>query len=334
MNIKHRVLLTLQETSDLILSGKVLSLAGDEALLAQLPKGHWIAGTIPYFIGEDGGTETRDRIFVTELQHATAARTEIKSYTVDSIQQIARDAPDNGYTLVILPAMTPIHAEYANHGRDYDDMFIKPVVGWIAGVHLSDLGTVRPKVVNGASADLLSEQAVALHVTLPANQMAVIHILNLFKQDSGGDVITFPETGFSATTCRVNGKEQVFADYIATIKLNSAYPLVADYNGAQINTSFQEINQETRVVSFYAPVFTGIDYRQAAPVGDYVHAFEALAKGTHEHIEFSCNCILNYLYGELQGRKTGDLNGPMTFGEVAYQLLNQTLVYLDVQTID
>lgn len=332
--MKNRVLHTIQETTDLIRAGKVLSLAGDEALLAQLPKGNWIAGTIPYFIGEDGGVETKDKIFVTELTQADAAHVEIKTYSVDTIKNIAKDAPENGYTVVILPAMTPIHAEYANHGRDYEDMFIKPVVGWISGVHLSDLGKVSPKVVNGATGSLLTTDAVALHVTLPVNKMAVIHILNLFRQNPDGDVITFSETGFRATTCRVNGEEMLFADYIAKHKLNSAYPLVADYNGAQINTSFQEVNPETKLVSFYAPVFAGIEYRQAAPVGDYVHDFEALAQGAHQHIEFSCNCILNYLYGELQGRKTGDLNGPMTFGEVAYQLLNQTLVYLDIQTHD
>lgn len=329
--MQNRVLLTVQETAELIRAGKVLSLAGDEALLAQLPTGNWIAGTIPYFIGEDGGVETRDRIFVTELTQADAAQIAIKTYSVDTIKNIATDAPDNGYTVVILPAMTPIHAEYANHGRDYDDMFIKPVVGWISGVHLSDLGKVAPKVVNGATGGLLATDAVALHVTLPADKMAVIHILNLFRQNGDGDVITFPETGFAATTCRVNGEEMLFADYIARNQLNTAYPLVADYNGAQINTSFQEVNQESKKVSFYAPVFSGIEYRQAAPVGDYVHEFELLANGTHQQIQFSCNCILNYLYGELQGRKTGDLNGPMTFGEVAYQLLNQTLVYLDVQ---
>jgi hypothetical protein len=333
--MNNRVLHTIQETTELIRAGKILSLAGDEALLTQLPKGNWIAGTIPYFIGEDGGVETKEKIFVTELTQADAAYIEIKSYSVDTIKNIATDAPENGYTVVILPATSPIHVEYANHARDYEDMFLKPVVGWIAGVHLSDLGKVAPKVVNGATGSILTAEAVALHVTLPAGQMAVIHILNLFRQDSQGDVITFPETGFSATKCCVNGEEVLFAEYIAKIKLNSAYPLVADYSGAQINTSFQEINQETKQVSFYAPVFAGIEYRQASPVGDYVHEFEALVKkGTHQQIEFSCNCILNYLYGELQGRKTGDLNGPITFGEVAYQLLNQTLVYLDVQTND
>jgi hypothetical protein len=313
--MKTSTLLTVEEATALINAGKVLALAGDEALLARLPKGSWIAGTIPYFIADDGGTETRDKLFATELTRASAATTTLKSYTV-----------------VIIPARSAVHTEYANHGRDYDDMFMKPIVGWIAGVHLADIDSASAKVVNGADGALRGDEAVALHVTLPEQQLAVVHILNLFKQNPDGDVITFAATGFSASTCFVNGEETVLADYMASRKLDLKLPLVADYNGAQINTSFQGVDQDSRTVHFYAPVFAGIEYRQAAPVGDYVHDFEALAKGGHGDVEFSCNCILNYVYGELRGRKTGDLSGPVTFGEVAYQLLNQTLVYLDVQT--
>jgi hypothetical protein len=53
--------------------------------------------------------------------------------------------------------------------------------------------------------------------------------------------------------------------------------------------------------------------------------------GNNDAIAFSCNCILNYLYAELEGKQTGNFTGPITFGEVAYQLLNQTMVYLDIQ---
>ncbi|MTV36251.1 DUF6976 family protein [Duganella radicis] len=330
--MKTHTLLTVAEAAALIDAGKVLALAGDEALLAQLPKGHWIGGTIPYFIADQGGTETRERLYASELTQAKPSAIALKTYTLDTIARIASDAPDNGYTIVILPAGSAIHTEYANHGRDYADMFIKPIVGWIAGVHLDDLGRVAPKVVNGVAGGLLSEAAVALHVTLPAERMAEIRILNLFRQDPEGDVITFAEAGFSASACLVNGKPAMLADYIAARGLDLKLPLVADYHGASINTSFQGVDADGRTVRFYAPVFPGIEYRQAAPLGDYVQAFEMLAGGAHGEVEFSCNCVLNYLYGELRGRRTGDLYGPATFGEVAYQLLNQTLVYLDVHT--
>lgn len=45
---------------------------------------------------------------------------------------------------------------------------------------------------------------------------------------------------------------------------------------------------------------------------------------------FSCNCTLNFLYSELEGKRTGQLVGPVAFGEIAYQGLNQTLVYLQI----
>jgi hypothetical protein len=53
-----------------------------------------------------------------------------------------------------------------------------------------------------------------------------------------------------------------------------------------------------------------------------------------DNIVFSCNCILNYLYSELEGKQTGGIIGPITFGEVAYQLLNQTLAYLTISEIE
>ncbi len=48
-------------------------------------------------------------------------------------------------------------------------------------------------------------------------------------------------------------------------------------------------------------------------------------------VAFSCNCILDDLYSELAGKRTGIFTGPVTFGEIAYQLVNQTLAYLVVR---
>ena len=50
-----------------------------------------------------------------------------------------------------------------------------------------------------------------------------------------------------------------------------------------------------------------------------------------ENPQFVCNCILNFLHANLEGKKSGDVATAMTFGEIAYMLLNQTFVYLTVR---
>jgi hypothetical protein len=39
------------------------------------------------------------------------------------------------------------------------------------------------------------------------------------------------------------------------------------------------------------------------------------------------------LYGHLEGKRTGSITGPITFGEIAHQLLNQTMVRLYLRDI-
>ena len=159
-----------------------------------------------------------------------------------------------------------------------------------------------------------------MHVKLPADKFAEIDIINLFEQGEG-DVIEFPESGFQVGDALINGQKQNFADYVLKNQLDTRLPLVADYNGAMVNISLQSIDEEQKLVNFYAPVFSGVNYKQAAPVNDYIKAFTKLLpeEGLNEKL-FSCNCILNYLYSELEGKKTGNLTGPITFGEIAYQL--------------
>ena len=323
-----KVMLTATEVANLIKSGRFLALAADEETLKSLPRGNWIAGTIPYFVGETGGLQTRELIHVTDLAAADSGA-RIVDYTLDTIPGIAADAPDNGYTVLILPALSPIHTAYAKDARNYEGLFMKPIIGWISGVHLDDLGKITPKVFNGLTGTAADSRAIAVHVPVGEHLLPVIRILNLFRQGEG-DVLTFPEDGFSASSCRVNGQPANFAEYVSKNGLDLSRPLVADYEGAQINTSFQGVDTEHGVVNFYAPVFAGIDYKQAAPVGDYVHEFETLTADVHVQSHFACNCILNYLYGKLEGRQTGELTGPMTFGEIGYQLLNQTQVYLEL----
>ena len=325
------MLLSIQETASKILSGNVLYVAGDEVLLKALPRGKWIGGTIPYFIAEQGGITTKDQIYVQE-QHEAVTDNTLKMYDKQQLEQIVTDSPDRGFSVVIIPASSDVHIQYAQDAPDYQDIFYKQIIGWISGIHLDDLGKMTPKVINGQTGEISDQKAVVLHATLPESKMASIGIINIFNQGAG-DTLQFPQDGFSIKECLVNGKPENFADYLMRKQIDLKLPLVANYHGAMINVSFQKIDEAEKRVDLYAPVFKDKKYRLAAPVESYVSAFQSHIPANLSKTEFSCNCILNYLYSELEGKKTGDLTGPMTFGEIAYQLLNQTLVYLCIQDV-
>jgi hypothetical protein len=321
------VLKSIQETVKDIQSGKRLALAGDETLLAQLPKGNWIGGTIPYFMDIQGGVISRDQIFVQDLTDSTVGAT-VAFYTAEELQRIPQDAPENGFSILIIPATSRAHVAYAQKAGDFEGLFMHTILGWISGVHLDDLGKVSPKVFNGMTGTASDQDAVVLHCTIPADRMATIGTVNLFTQGTG-DTITFEEEGFSVTNCLVNGARKNFAQYLNRMEVDTRLPLVANYAGAMVNVAFQAIQEADAAVDLYAPVFRNVDYRVAAPVKDYIQAFkEALPRNTKAI--FSCNCILNFLYSELEGKVTEGIYGPVTFGEIAYQLLNQTLVYLEI----
>lgn len=325
-------ILSSAEVAQRISQGQTLLLAGEEKLLAQLPKGKWIGGTIPYFITPaQGGIATKEKIFVTDIS-AMAASIQIKSYDQDELGTVYGEGGDAGFSFIIIPAMTGIHSAFALNAPNYKDFGARPLIGWISGVHLDDLGKATPKVFNGQTGEVIEQAAIVMHVTLPPGKVTDVGIVNIFEQ-CGGDTLTFPEDGFSCKEVAVNGVKESFVKYIERQKLDTKLPLVADYYGALINTSFQSVDKDTGEVKFYAPVFRGVRYKHAKEVADYGSAFTAqlqkigLAEGS---VVFSCNCILNYLYSGLEGRSTAPFVGPITFGEIAYQLLNQTLVYLQM----
>lgn len=331
INIRS-ALINREQLIDKINQGEFLVIAADESVLTDLPSGNWIAGTIPYFMTTEGGTVDREKIFVNTIegvQPGNAPR--ITLYDSNSITRIAQEAPEHGFTIIILPAMSEVHSSYAQNAPDYPNMYFSPIIGWISGVHLDDIGSRSAKVGFGPARGMLfDQQAVAMHIPLPTNQLANINIVNLFTQGNGPE-IKFNATGFSATECTINGEPANLAEYIKHAKIDTRLPLVANYSGVLINVSIQQVDESNNKVDLYAPVFADISYRFAKPVENYIESFnKELSASASEGISFSCNCILNYLYSELEGKKTRDLTGPITFGEVAYQLLNQTLVYLSL----
>ena len=83
-------------------------------------------------------------------------------------------------------------------------------------------------------------------------------------------------------------------------RLDGGDDRVRTFGGAHINASIQSVDGAAGKVVLYAPVFTGVDYHFAKPVADYGARFrERLAGYRTDGVSFSCNCILNFLFGEL-----------------------------------
>ena len=323
-------MITVQAAAELIRSGKPLSLAGPESALDQLPAGNWIGGTIPYFMVAGGGVVVNEgKVFATDLTKIGAVS--VACYGPDELAGIAGNAPENGFAITIIPAGGQSHTRFAAEAANYEGAFLKPTVGWIAGVHLNDLGKVTPKVYDGRTATKHEDRAVVAYVALPEDKMAAVEIVNLFEPDTG-DLLHFPSTGFEVGDCQVNGETVNFASYVRSRGLeHGKLPLVGDYAGAHVNASLQNVEAAGGKVALYAPVFPGVDYRFAKPVGDYAAAFrERLAAQDSTGAVMACNCILNFVFGELEGKAIGGVEGPVTFGEIAYQLLNQTMVVVRV----
>lgn len=324
-----RHLLDVGEVEALVRRGDVLLLAGDERLLRRLPPGRWIGGTIPYFMTEQGGVCDRDRIFAERLGGGLEYLG-VRRYGAEDVARVYTELPPGAIGVMIAPFMSPVHMSFALNAPSYEGFASTPLFGWISGVHLDELGRATPRVFDGTTAAALDQHAVVMQVSLPRGKVAELAILNIFERGDG-PAITFPRTSFCVTTALIDGQPRNFVDYLLEADLDPRLPLVADYCGASVNVSFQAVDREEREVRFFAPVFSGVPYHHARPVGDYVSTFvSALPRGLEHVIAASCNCVLNYLHSSLEGRSTGGVVGPITFGEIAYQLLNQTMVYLTV----
>ena len=323
-------LYSVEKVKDLINEGRVLALAGDERVLSQLPQGAWIGGTIPYFMDIDKGKFSQDMIYVNELEDAENSIS-IITYDENNIDYIVKDAYNNGYTLLIIPPFQNIHHDFALKAEDMEGLYNNPIVGWVCGIDLNSNDI--PYTFNGLTGEKYTDKAIAIHIELPETKFAQIEIFNIFERDESSPEIEFYVDSFEVVNCLIDGKDMNLAEYINEHKLDTKLPLIADYSGASINVSIKEIDLENGMVSFYAPVFQGKKYKFAKPIEDYVRMFEVKTIDYNSDAAFSCNCILNYLYGELENKKINKIKGPITFGEIAYQLLNQTLVSLSVDEL-
>ncbi len=318
-------LFTVEEVTAMIRHGDKLLLAGDYELLSQLPAGDWIAGTTPYFIlYPEQMLTSYDRIFAYRLPDDVET-TVIKEYDASSIKNIYNDAPQNAFTVMIIPFGSPVAQEYAMNAPYYDNFARRPVCGWISGRPLDTLMTGKSYAGAGSDTTFHSDKAVAMHISLPADKYAEIHIFNPFKQGTG-DTITFDYSSQIVKDAIINGQQRNFAAYLREKNINLEFPLVANYSGAMMNINCFEVNGDEVYLS--APVFEKVDYR-FAEIDLSVSEPELIS----ERIAFSVTCITNYLQPELCRKYMKKLNGPVVYGEIAYQLVNQTTMYVTIDTV-
>jgi hypothetical protein len=88
-----------------------------------------------------------------------------------------------------MPAASPTLLTFALNGHSFENFARRPVIGWVTGVNLADLGKARPKIFDGTTGNVYEDGALVMHITLPDNKFADLNILNIFEQGTG-DVIT------------------------------------------------------------------------------------------------------------------------------------------------
>jgi len=115
---------------------------------------------------------------VQQLPKDARAAPKISVYDAKSIGRITEDAPRNGYTFLLIPAFSEVHLSYGKDAPTFKDLFSHPILGWISGTHLNDLGKEKPKVFNGATGEAFADKALACHVSLPAGKAADVEIVN------------------------------------------------------------------------------------------------------------------------------------------------------------
>jgi hypothetical protein len=323
--------------------GRVLLLAGTEEDLATLPEGCWIGGTSGYFITPEGGLgAAAGLVFYTDFT-SIAQGASWRSFDSGDIHQLARYYPDHGFAILLLPGFSQLLGEVAGRIMEFDGLYNLPLMGWVSAVLLESQPHIlppgaTPKVFAGGKAGG-SECAAVLYVSLPEQYFAQLHIANLFAPGNGPE-IRFPQPGqFSNGDCLIGGSRGNLVQYIAEHGIDPRLPLVADHEGALLNVSIL-VAEPGRVI-FLAPVSPALTYRFAEDVLDYAAEFARAAEEIElDQAAHACICALHYYHAGLT-YGFGDppykpplpgphITAPVTFGQIAYTVLNQTLTCLTI----
>jgi hypothetical protein len=322
------MLCSIDEAVLMVLKGSPLAISGSEELLSRLPRGNWIGGTTAHIMTEQGGVETRDQILITPMPEE-ARLLSIQRYGIGGMHYLPSDAPERGFTIVILPFSSFVHQAFVKALPAFKEMSEKVIVGWVSGASRSAFGS-RPKIFYGPIGHVIEDEMVAMHLTLPESLQAHISVISL-NEPGTGDAITFLNEGFTVTHALVNGEMVCFAEYLRAKWSDPAIPIVCDYNGTHLTVDIKNYDLLSGHVEFYAPVFKNITYHFAKPVENYSDKLrEAVQKKSLGSPFFECICIKNYELLSMGRDLLGAFEGPVSNGEIAHFLTNQSIVRLSL----
>jgi len=323
-----------QEVIDFINQGRVLLLSGSEKALSDLPAGKWISGTTPYFM-DTVGKINEDMIFVDDFT-LIAKNAKVATYDKNSIKDIAVHGFQNGFIVVTMPIETDVYYEFSNYSLEYESIFNNPVVGYVSCMKLEDYGKVKSKTGSGINGKLSEELASVLYVELPDHLAARAEIINLDTIDESTPEIVFPKNGFVQSDCTIDGKSGNISEYFENVvkpKLGGYTQLITSQNGALINRDPKVVNVKTGETSFYSPIYAGDVYHLVKNGLNYRQLFNEKLKAKHADIAACISCVSYFFGGNFMGSNIVK-NGVYAFGEIAYQILNKTIVTLEIDNVD
>lgn len=326
-------LYTKQEVIDFINNGRVMSLTGSEKALSGLPKGNWIGGTSLYFVDSVGKLD-EDKIFVDDFT-IVAQNSKMAVFNEKNIQDIAKNGYKNGFIVVTLPIDSQVYYAFANNALAYEGMFDNPVVGYVAATKFEDYGKKIPKVVSGIDGQLSDSLATVLYVELPDYLAARAEIVNFDTIDENTPEIIFPKDGFVQSDCTIDGKPANIADYFEnTVKprLGGYTQMITSQNGALINRDVKIVDTKKGEVTFFSPVASGDKYHLVKNGADYLSMFNNTLSAKQSDVLTCFSCVSYYSGGNFDGRHVVK-NGIYAFGEIGYQLLNKTVVTLEIDKV-
>ena len=90
-----------------------------------------------------------ERVFCTLIEEATNSRVAV--LPTGELPGVVDGRFKSGFSYLLLPAFSEAHRRYSLDAAQYRGLYNQPVMGWITGVHLDEIGKRSPKVFDGST---------------------------------------------------------------------------------------------------------------------------------------------------------------------------------------